>query len=93
MKSRVVDMTASISEGLNLLEAPATRERLFNSLLHASLILRREADEFDSHADAGIAGANDCRRDDLLRIDPKDDGHRRTQATMEPETPHSSHDR
>ena len=32
----------NIAEGLNLLDAPASCERFFDSLLHASLILRRE---------------------------------------------------
>ena len=60
MKSRVVDIDVlTIIEGLNLLEAPASCERPFNGLLHALLILSREANEFDSHAHAVIAG---CER-------------------------------
>lgn len=79
----IKQFSASSTEGIdgkpkpgNPLETPATRERSLNSLLHASLILRREANELDTHADAGIAGADDCRRDDLVRIDPEDDGQR-----------------
>jgi hypothetical protein len=78
MKSRVVDINV-FTEGLNLLEAPVSCECPFNGLLHAYLILRREASEFDAHADAGIACTNDCSRNDLLGIDPKNDGQRCTQ--------------